>query len=160
VIEILEIAMQGPPGTPGAVGTPGAAGATGNPGPAGSASKGAYVSTTALARGQMVCVSRSTGQVLPADAAVYTQSFVLGFADAPVAAGFAVDVLDGPLQLADWTLLAGTPALVPGTPYFLASGGRISATPPTKPGFAALTLVGTAASTNRLIVNSSAPFLL
>lgn len=143
--EMMEVAMQGPPGAPGAPGEVDA---------------GTAVAGEFLARGMPLYLSRATGQAGVADAAVYTKSFVAGYATANTAAGFVVTLAFGAVEMADWSAVAGTPLLLPGVPYFLKPGGGLSASPPAKPASAALTVVGSSLSPTRLMVRPMQPFLL
>lgn len=115
----------------------------------------------ALDLGNILTVSRATGQALLADAGMYTKSFVLGYAQGTTKVGFPVVLVDGPLTLGNWEGLAGTSNLSPGMPYFLShlTPGTITITPPTTPAVASC-CIGIASSVNTLVIKPSRPILL
>lgn len=142
--------------TVGERGPPGPAGASGN----GTTSVGTFAAAVNLLRGGMIAISRSTGQAIAANAAVYAQSFVTGYAFADTLAGFPVDVYRGPVTRTDWTPLAGAVSLAVGVTYFLAPGGGITVTTPTTGTSQASLVVGVALTTQTLLVDPKQPFLL
>ncbi len=75
--------------------------------------------------------------------------------------GFAGDIVQDALQLADWTPIVGTQFLTPKTIYFLSptDPGKLTATPPTTSGQVLLWL-GTALSTEVLFLVRSSFILL
>ena len=118
------------------------------------------VTSQNVLKGQPLYVSRSNGLAGVADAAVYTQSFVVGFANADTLSGFAAPVTNGVCTLTDWTSIAGTATLSAGQPYFLATGGGITLTAPDKSTAQALVCIGTAITTATLDFDPDQPILL
>lgn len=116
------------------------------------------VASSALVAGMPVCLSRSTGQLIPARADLKTSAFVMGLAGADVAAGFPVSVKEGAITLSNWTAIAGAASLGVGLPYFLKSTGGLTSTPPGAPN--CMALVGLAISTQSLMVAPEPPIQL
>lgn len=136
----------------------------GAPGPAGrdgaSADLGDFVAAVSMPIGSPVFVSRADGKLYLADAATYVSSQVVGVTQEAVAAGFVVPVARAAMTLLDWTVLAGTTSLFTGQFYYLAVGGGISSTIPTRPGAAAIAIVGIALSPQTLDVRPLLPISL
>lgn len=130
-------------GPPGLTGAPGSQGAT------------QAVASTNLIKGQAVAIDRATFKFIPGDPSYKPKAFVIGLTDAAITSGFVGNALTGPVTMSDWTAIAGTAALSPGVPYFLAPAGTITATPPTSPN--CLTVIGVAASTTTLNVDPQPP---
>jgi hypothetical protein len=143
-------------GPPGLNGPPGPQGPPGTPGQTVSA-QGVTVATGVVA-GQPLTINRTTGQAFPADNRNKLTSFVLGVAQYDAETGFATDIVAGGVTLPDWSAVAGSSLLKPGSVYFLGLEGTISSNVPTAPGI--LTIVGVAGSTTTLDVAPSPPLQL
>lgn len=135
-------------------------GQQGRPGAAGAAPVIPAIAAVLGIRGRPVYLSKANGQLYPASAAGYQTAFVLGLLDADVQAGFPANAQRGPFTLPDWTALTGTPSLLVGQLYFLATDGSLTAILPARPQAVALTRVGQAVSSTTLDVQPSPPFML
>lgn len=121
---------------------------------------GIFVANTDIKKGQPLYLSRANGKADIADSASYTKSFVIGFADNDTVAGFPVTVIAGICTLADWTDIAGYPALNKGETYFLKAGGGITTDIPHSSTNQALVNIGIALSATDLRFNPSQPIFL
>ena len=137
-------------------------GVQGPPGPAGAsgASTGIYIADNAILIGQPVRISRATGKAGPANASVYSDSFIMGFAAASASAGFSVQLTFGLFTLPDWTAIAGQALLLPGVPYFLRTGGGITTATPDRMTYAASVFVGVAVSQTVFFIDPKTPMML
>lgn len=125
-------------GTPGA---PGIDGEDGDPGPMGPAGSGEVFTAenkdvVPILKGQPVAVDPSGVGVVLANGTVYGKECV-GLATEDIAVGFTgVILVDGPLELADWTDVTGSADLVPLGVYFLDTvSGKLTTTPPETVGY-------------------------
>lgn len=124
------------------------------------ATRGHFVAAEDIRQGEPLYVSRANGMAYVADAGSYASAFVLGLADATVAAGHVVGVVVGPVLLADWSAITGNAALRAGQNYFLAGPGQLSLIAPSRPQFAASCVVGAALDASTLLVNPAFPIML
>lgn len=118
-----------------------------------------FDSTTA--KGMVVYVS-SNGHVDLALADDYSTAGVVGFCNAAVSADNVGEyVTEGPMDLDDWTAVAGTASLSPGAVYFLdeANAGMITTSAP-EDGGECVTVVGRATTENSLDIEIATPILL
>lgn len=116
-------------------------------------------STTIIAGGAVTIHASGVG-VRKADAATAGRECV-GLVSATTAVGFVATVrTSGLLTLGDWSLVTGTPTLVPRTTYFLsATAGRITSTPPAIAG-QRVQQIGVAVSADTLVLQILPPILL
>lgn len=137
VIELLEVAQQGPTGPPGVAGPPGLPGPPGLSG----TSVSAYIAAVALS-GHIAVVLDAAGQALPADAAAPPHYAVAGITTQAAAQGTPVEVINkGVLEHLGWTF-------TPDQPVFLGLAGAITQTLPPAAVFAKV--LGIAVSPTRV----------
>lgn len=134
-----------------------AAGLPGRDGADGLAGAGAPIEAVAaqtMPQGTPVAIDRTTGQLVPADAAFKPLAFVAGLLADAAAAGFVASAAVERLTLADWSAIAGVSSLVPGLPYFLAAGGGLTPEPPASD---CVAMVGKALDTATLLIDPQVP---
>lgn len=134
-------------------------------GPAGPPGTGAgaavpVVCAESVLAGSPVYVDRVTRQVRNARADTYLACFVAGLAAAETSQGFAVDVLDGPVALLDWTAATGAADLTPGLVYFVGLTGGLTPNPPLNTPGATAAAAGRAVDARTLLVSPSNPIKL
>jgi len=117
------------------------------------------VAAVSMPAGTPVYVSRSNGQLYPADNSMSVTSMVAGLLIADVQAGY-VGIYDRlTIALADWTEITGSAILLQGQIYFLGRSGTLTTLVPTAPG--TNTRVGEALDTTRFaLFPSIVPILL
>jgi hypothetical protein len=107
--------------------------------------------------GMPVALNRVSGKALLARADTFVASFVVGLAASATDLGHICNIFKSSITLADWTNVAGTTSLTPGTPYFLGETGGLTTE---KPQLGATVVVGKAVSLQTLNCEPTLPILL
>jgi hypothetical protein len=105
-----------------------------------------------IAIGFPVCIRRSDGKAIKADASIYIKSDVAGIAMHDAMTGLSCTIGKGRLVLTDWNSIAGSLHLSSGDSYFLAEGGGLTNAPPVGITGVSIVYVGFAESNNALII--------